>query len=430
MTEMTMSTKEPRIFLSPPHMGGKELDYIHEVFESNYIAPLGPMLDRFEKVFAEYLDIPHCVGLASGTAAMHLILRHLGIGPGDRVFASALTFIGSVSPITFVGAEPVFIDCDRHSWNMDTNLLEEALKQADREGHLPKAVIPTDLYGQCCDLPNIVSICNRYDIPVICDSAESLGPSYRDPRSPSSANSQQPTASPPTANSQPPTANRQAGYGAYASVYSFNGNKIITTSGGGMLATEDATLAVHARHLATQARDPFPHYHHSEIGYNYRMSNVVAAIGVGQMEVLDERVQRKREVFDAYRTLLKNLPGLEFMPEADYGKHNRWLTVLQLDPEICSATPDDVRLALEEDNIESRPLWMPMHLQPVFGGGMRDSRCEIRDARTGNKGYEVKVIGGEVAEDLFKRGLCLPSGTAMTDVQIQQISDTVKGCLT
>ncbi|NCA81155.1 MAG: aminotransferase class I/II-fold pyridoxal phosphate-dependent enzyme [Opitutae bacterium] len=373
--------KNPRLFLSPPHMGGREPDFVRQAFASNYIAPLGPMVDAFEKEFSAYTGLPHCVALSSGTAATHLALRHLGVGPGDEVMASTLTFIGSVTPVTFQGAEPVFIDCDESSWNMDPALLEQAIDAAARRGKLPKAVIPTDLYGQPCDLPRIRAICDRHGIPVLCDSAEAMGARIQE---------------------------RHAGADAWAAVYSFNGNKIMTTSGGGMLASHDTELIDHARKLSQQARDPAPWYEHTEIGFNYRMSNILAAIGRGQLEVLDERVQRKREISAGYQARLGGLPGLSFMPEPAGCRSNRWLTVALIDPAAFGADTHAVREALEAENIEARPVWKPMHLQPVFKG------CSFR------KGQEA------VSEKLFAQGLCLPSGTAMTDADLDRVCDIVR----
>jgi dTDP-4-amino-4,6-dideoxygalactose transaminase len=371
--------KTARIFLSSPHMGGEEMRFIQEAFDTNYIAPLGPMVDAFEREFCERVGFRHAVALASGTAAMHLALRELGVGPGDEVLASTLTFIGSVSPATFLGAVPVFIDCDRATWNMDPGLLAEELAACAKRGRLPKAVIPTDLYGQCADLDRIREACDRYGVSVVADAAESMGATYK---------------------------GRHAGVGARAAVYSFNGNKIITTSGGGMLASDDEHLIQHARFLSTQARDPAPHYEHTQIGYNYRMSSVVAAIGRGQLRVLDERIRQRRNVFDQYVRLLGGLPGIEFMPEADYGQCNRWLTVALITPEVFGCEPSVIRQALEAENIESRPVWKPMHLQPVF------KRCRAR--------------GGAVSEDLFQRGICLPSGSALTDDQIGRTCDLIR----
>jgi dTDP-4-amino-4,6-dideoxygalactose transaminase len=387
--------------LSPPHMSGRELELVHEAFASNYVAPVGPMMDAFEKAFAEMCGIPHCVALSSGTAALHLALRELGVGDGDEVIASSLTFIGSVSPVTFLGGQPVFIDCDHGTWNMDPVLLAEELAACEARGRLPKAVIPTDLYGQCCDLDRIVAACAPYDIPVIADSAEAVGAKYRDEggKLKAEGGGGQEASSPSW---------RHAGYGAWASVYSFNGNKIITSSGGGMLASHDRELIDHARKLATQARDAAPWYEHSEIGYNYRMSNIVAAIGLGQLEVLDDRVARKREICAQYEARLGSVPGIAFMPEAPYGQSNRWLTVILIDPAAFGADTHAVREALEQENIEARPVWKPMHMQPVFEG------CRVR--------------GGAVGEELFRMGLCLPSGTAMGDDDVARVCAVVLRC--
>lgn len=393
---MTMinNLKKPRIFLSPPHMGDEELGLVREAFASNYIAPIGPMVDAFEQEFAAYTGIPHCVALASGTAAMHLALRELGVGPGDEVLASTLTFIGSISPATFLGASIAFIDAEEGTWNMDPDLLAQELADSARRGKLPKAVLPTDLYGQCCDLPRILEVCARHGVPVVSDSAEAMGAFYQ--------------VAPSAGLAGPDSGLRHAGHGAKAAVFSFNGNKIMTTSGGGMLASHDPRLIEHARKLSQQARDPAPHYEHTEIGYNYRMSNILSAIGRGQLRVLDERVAAKRRVFDLYQQLLGGLPGLTFISEAPTGRCNRWLTVIRINPAQFGATPEQVRLALEAENIEARPVWKPMHLQPVFRS------CRIR--------------GGTVSEHLFQGGLCLPSGTAMTTEDIQRVVDIIRTC--
>ncbi len=374
-----MSQANATIYLSPPHMSGREQAFVAEAFSSNFLAPLGPMVEAFEREFAAMVGIPHCLALNSGTAAMHLALREAGVKPGDHVLTSTLTFIGSVSPITFLGAEPVFIDADAATWNMDPNLLHQEMQDCVRANRLPAAVVPTDLYGQCADLDAIKAVCRPYGIPVICDAAESAGASYK---------------------------GRPAGQGVDAAIYSFNGNKIITTSGGGMLASADPALIEHARHLSTQAREPAPHYEHREIGYNYRMSSIAAAIGRGQLTVLSERVEARRRIFATYRRLLGDLPGLGFMPEAPYGCCSRWLTVITINKPCFGATPEDVRLALEADHIQARPVWKPMHLQPVFKG--------------------CRVCGGSVSEDLFKRGLCLPSGSALQPGDIERIVDILR----
>lgn len=386
-----------RIFLSPPHMGGSELDYIHQAFESNYIAPLGPMVDAFEKAFAEKVGIPYALALTSGTAAIHLALRVLEVGPGDEVFASTLTFIGSVSPITFQGARPVFIDSNRSTWNMDPDLMEAELMRCKKIGRLPKAVIPTDLYGQCADMNRIIPICSAYGVPVISDAAEALGASF---------------------------GGQHAGSGAKAAAYSFNGNKIITTSGGGMLVSEDAAFIKRARFLAEQARDIAPHYQHSCIGYNYRMSNIVAAIGKGQLECLDERSARKREIFAYYQKALGDLPGVTFMPEAHYGRSTRWLTVILIDPKEFGANREAVRQALEQENIESRPVWKPMHQQPVFCITHHPGQIEQRAKALSN--WPARKVGGAVADELFAKGLCLPSGTALSCSDMDRIVGIIR----
>jgi dTDP-4-amino-4,6-dideoxygalactose transaminase len=382
-----------RLFLSPPHLSGKESRLVEQAFESNYIAPLGPMVDAFEREFCERVGITHGVALSSGTAACHLALRLLGVGPGDVVLASTLTFIGSVTPVLFQGAIPIFVDADRTSWNMDPDLLQEALEYLAARGVRPKAVLPTDLYGQCADYDRIQDTCDRYDIPVIVDAAEALGAGYK---------------------------GRHAGSGARAAFFSFNGNKILTTSGGGMLVSDDRELIEKARFFSQQARDAAPHYEHTQYGYNYRMSNLLAAVGRGQLPVLDERVRRKREICDHYQRLLADIPGITFMPEVEYGRATRWLTVILITPETFGADREAVRLALEELNIESRPVWKPMHLQPVFCG----------DAAGHDIAYPRHslplVIGGGVSEDLFNRGLCLPSGTQMSMGDIERVALVIR----
>lgn len=405
-----------RIFLSPPHITSLELEFVKQAFESNYIAPLGPMVDAFEREFAQKVGIPHVVAVVSGTAGMHLALRVLGVGPGDEVVASTLTFIGSVTPIVFQGARPVFIDADRTSWNMDPDLLAEELHVCKRRGRMPKAVIPTDLYGQCADLDRILEICAPYGIPVVSDSAEALGARYQ--RSEVGGR-----------RSKVGEGQRvHAGKGAKAAVFSFNGNKIITTSGGGMLASEDEDLIEQARSLAQQACDPAPHYEHSRLGYNYRMSNILAAIGRGQLRVLDKRVETKRKIFEYYKRALGDVPGIEFMPEAPYGRSNRWLTVILITPDEFGADREAVRLALEAENIETRPIWKPMHLQPVFKiEGLKAEGSRLKAGRNERR-YKARVVGGAVSEDLFKRGLCVPSGTAMTDEDMERVISVILGC--
>lgn len=367
-----------RIFLSPPHMSGHEAEEVAKAFASNYIAPAGPQLSAFEEAFKAYTGFPHTVALSSGTAATHLALRELGVGPGTEVWGATLTFIGSVGPAVHERARLRFLDCDRATWTLDPDLLSDELARANRENRLPKAVIPTDLYGQSCDLDRIVTVCNRYEVPVLCDSAEGMGTRYKD---------------------------RHAGRGAWAAIYSFNGNKIMTTSNGGMLASDDARLIERARKLSQQAREPAAHYQHEEVGFNYRLSNVLAAIGLGQLSVLDERVARRRAIYQRYHDQLGRISGLSFMPEADYGRHTRWLTVIQLDSAAIALTPEQVRLTLESHDIESRPVWKPMHMQPVFQDAPR--------------------AGGTISEEFFARGLCLPSGSQMSDTDVDLVCDIV-----
>jgi dTDP-4-amino-4,6-dideoxygalactose transaminase len=357
-------------------MSGREAEEVARAFASNYVAPMGPALAGFEQAFKTYTGFSHAVALTSGTAATHLALRHLQVGPGDEVWAASLTFIGSIGPAMHERATPVFFDSDQETWTLDPDLLADRLASAARRGALPKAVIPTDLYGQSCDLDRIVALCTDYEVPVICDSAEAMGTLYR---------------------------GRHAGRGSWGAVFSFNGNKIITTSNGGMLASEDEGLIEHARKLSQQAREPAAHYEHVEIGYNYRLSNILAGIGIGQLSVLDSRVARRRAIFSRFKEQLGSLPGVTFMPEARYGRHNRWLTVLLIEPAQFGATREDVRLALEAENIESRPVWKPMHLQPVF--------------------REAPVVGGTISERLFQTGLCLPSGSAMSDEDVDRVCE-------
>jgi dTDP-4-amino-4,6-dideoxygalactose transaminase len=377
--------KPPRLFLSPPHMCGAEEPRVAEAFASNYIAPLGPQVDAFEAAFSAFTGIPHCLAVTSGTAAMHLALHCLGIGPGDVVLASSLTFIGSVSPARFLGAEVAFVDADRATWNMDPDLLREALMVLTSEGRRIKAVIPTDLYGQCADYQRLLDVCAPFGVAVVADAAEAMGARYGHGDDA-----------------------RHAGAfpGLKASIFSFNGNKIITTSGGGMLASEDAGLIARARKLSQQAREHAPHYEHAEVGYNYRLSNILAAIGLGQLDALEARVAKRRRIFRWYQEAFADLPGLSFMPEAAYGKSNRWLTVLQIDAKAFGATPEAIRQAMEAQDIEARPVWKPMHAQPVFAG--------------------VRMFGGAVAEELFARGLCLPSGTAMTQDDVARVAGIIR----
>ena len=370
-----------RLYLSPPHMGDDELRLLQDAFRSNWIAPLGPHVDAFECEFAAEVGVPHAAAVSSGTAALHLALRLLDVRPEDEIVCSTLTFCASATPILFEHAQPVFLDSESATWNMDPQLLEDELADAARRGRLPKAVIVVDLYGQCADYDAIVSICGKYEVPLIEDAAEALGASWHD---------------------------RPAGSFGCMAAFSFNGNKIITTSGGGMLVSPDAKLMEKARFLASQARDPAPHYQHSQLGFNYRLSNLLAAVGRGQLRVLHDRVAARRKVFETYRELLGDLPGLQFMPEHSASRSNRWLTVLTIDPAQFGATRDEVRLALEADQIEARPVWKSLHLQPLFAG------CRSRTSG--------------VSEHLFDRGLCLPSGSSLERADIERVAAIVRRC--
>ncbi|MBZ4373698.1 aminotransferase class I/II-fold pyridoxal phosphate-dependent enzyme [Corallococcus sp. AS-1-6] len=368
-----------RIYLSSPHLGTLERGYVDDAFASNWIAPLGPHVDAFQEEFARCVGTPHALALSSGTAALHLALQLVGVGPGDDVLVSTLTFSASVNPIRYLGASPVFIDSERTSWNMDPALLEEELAMRARLGRLPRAVVVVHLYGQSADLEPLMAACDRYGVPVVEDAAEALGSTYK---------------------------GRAPGTVGRVGIYSFNGNKILTTSGGGMLVSADGELVRHALKLATQARDAAPHYQHSEIGYNYRMSNVLAAIGRGQLHVLEDRVAARRANHAFYAEAFRDLPGIDFMPEAPWGRHTRWLTTLTIDPEAFGADREAVRTALEREDIEARPVWKPMHLQPVFAGFARRR--------------------GSVAEDLFRHGLCLPSGSNLTRRELERVVEVVR----
>ena len=355
-----------RVYLSPPHLDGTERALVDDAFASNWIAPLGPHVDAFEQEMQKATGAPYALALSSGTAALHLALAVLDVGPGDVVICPTLTFSASANPIVYQGATPVFVDCDA-TWTIDPDLLADAIASEAARGQAPKAVVVVDLYGQCADYAAVIDTCDRFGVPVVEDAAEALGATY---------------------------GGRPAGGFGRLGVLSFNGNKIITTSGGGMLVSSDKPLVDRARHLATQARDPAPHYEHSRIGYNYRLSNVLAAIGRAQLRTLTERVAARRRIFDRYAAGLGDLPGLTFMPEAAYGRSNRWLTCLTIDPEAFGADRETVRLALEADNIEARPVWKPMHLQPIFAG--------------------ARMYGGDVSARLFRDGLCLPSGSNLS----------------
>ncbi len=367
-----------RLYLSPPEVGARERELVADAFDSNWVAPLGPHVDAFERQFAARVGVGHAAALSSGTAALHLALILLGVGAGDRVICSTFTFCASANPVVYQGARPIFVDSEASSWNLDPALLAEELRRSAKEGSLPKAAIIVDLYGQSADHDAIRATCDEYDIPVIEDAAEALGASYK---------------------------GRSTGGFGKIGVFSFNGNKIITSSGGGMLVSDDAALVERARFLATQARDPAPHYQHSAIGFNYRLSNICAAIGRAQLEDLDRRVERRRAIFSRYRRLLGELPGVSFMPEASFGRSSRWLTCVLFDPAAFGASTEDVRLALAAADIESRPLWKPLHLQPVFA--------------------ECRYVGRGVSDLFFERGLCLPSGSAMNDSDVERVAQIV-----
>jgi pyridoxal phosphate-dependent aminotransferase EpsN len=392
-------------------MSGKEIKYIEDAFATNWIAPLGPNVDAFERELSGYLGVKGAVVLSSGTAAIHLAMILLNVGSGDRVFCSSLTFAATANPVLYQGAEPVFIDADPQSWNMSVMALKRALVDAVREGRLPKAVICVNLYGQSADMEPISALCEHYRVALIEDAAESIGATYKEKKSGS--------------------------FGQFG-ILSFNGNKIITTSGGGALISDDLDELERARYLATQARQPARHYEHAELGYNYRMSNVLAGIGRGQLEVLEERVATKRAIFERYRDALDTVDGLEFMPEAAYGNSTRWLTVLTVDSERCGVSRDDLIDALEAENIEARPVWKPMHLQPLYAGcgyyphieapSPRPSPLEgegdLCDIGTVFMKHEVSV-----SDRLFAQGLCLPSGTNMSVEDQDRVIEIIKQAL-
>jgi len=380
---MDIRQLKPRILLSPPHMSGAEQQYIQEAFATNWIAPLGPNVDAFEQEMAAYLGVEETLALSSGTAAIHLALRLIGVGPGDTVFCSSLTFVASANPILYQGAEPVFIDSEPDTWNMSPLALALALQTEAARGRLPKAVIAVNLYGQSADMAAIVALCAHYNVPLIEDAAESLGSEYGGKKS--------------------------GTFGRYG-IYSFNGNKIITTSGGGMLVGGEPGELAHGRFLATQARDAAAHYQHSMMGYNYRLSNILAGVGRAQLQVLDERVTARRRVFDRYAALLSGVPGLTMMPEAPGTLSNRWLTTLTVDPAAAGVSVNEVLDALVGDNIEARPVWKPLHLQPLFHGSI----------------YYSHTPGESVSERLFASGLCLPSGSSLTEEEQERVAGCIR----
>ena len=380
-----------RIWLSLAHMSGREQEFIQEAFDTNWVVPLGPNVNAFEKALRDFLiengklkvenEGKQVVALSAGTAALHLGLILLGVGEGDEVICQSFTFSASANPIAYLGATPVFVDSERETWNMDPVLLEEAIKdRVEKIGRLPKAIIPVHLYGMPGKLDEILEVANRYKIPVLEDSAEALGSEYK---------------------------GRKCGtFGEYAAL-SFNGNKMITTSGGGALVCPSEERAKRALFYATQAREQAPHYQHEKIGYNYRMSNICAGIGRGQMFVLDEHIARRRAIHDLYVKLLAGVKGVKVMcqPEGGDFNSNYWLTCITVDPEEAGFTRENVRLALDENNIESRPLWKPMHLQPVF--------------------KDAPFYGNGTSERLFEIGLCLPSGPTLSDEDIERVTKVI-----
>lgn len=370
-----------KIYLSPPHLDDLNLRELEHAVRSDWNGTAGSQAAKFESEVAGLLGSSHALAVSSGTAALHLALRVLNVGPGDEVLCSTLTFIASAGPICYQGARPVFIDSEPASWNMDPVRLEEELRECSRAGRRPKAVIVADILGQCADFEPLLEICDRFRVPLIEDAAQALGASYR---------------------------GRPAGSFGKLGILSLNSNKIITTSGGGILVSGDHQLIEQARFLSAQARDPAPYYQHSTIGYNYRMSDILAAIGRAQLRVLEDRVKARRRIFEFYRKAFADLPGIESMPEASYGRSTRWLTCLTIDAGCFGCDREYVRLALEEENIESRPVWKPLHLQPVF--------------------QDCRVRGGEVAEQIFDKGLCLPSGSNLKEEELERVVGVVRSC--
>lgn len=371
-----------RIYLSSPHMSRNEQKYIQNAFDSNWIAPLGPNVDEFERELASFVGVKGGAAVSSGTAAIHLALRLLDVQKGDTVFCSSFTFVASANPIVYLGAEPVFIDSEPETWNMSPNALAHALYEANKVGKLPKAIILVHLYGQSAKLDEILSLCNQYNVPIVEDAAESLGSTYK---------------------------GKASGTFGRFGVYSFNGNKIITTSGGGMLVSNDVEALERARFLATQAKDPAPHYEHSEIGYNYRMSNILAGIGRGQLEVLEDRVRARRFIYKRYYEALSHMPGFYFMPELENTRSNRWLTTLTIDEKESGISIGKLLRTLAEENIEARPMWKPLHMQSLFK----------------EKKYYPHSKNEDVSQYLFQSGICLPSGSNMLAEDQQRVIQSI-----
>lgn len=370
-----------KIYLSSPHMGGEELNYINEAFDTNWVAPLGPNVNNFEKAVCEYTNSKAATALASGTSSIHLALKCLGVGQGDIVFCSTLTFSATANPIIYQGAEPVFIDSEYESWNMSPIALQKAFDDAEKNNKMPKAVIVVNLYGQSADYDKLKAICNKYNVPIIEDAAESLGATYK---------------------------GAQSGTIGDIGIYSFNGNKIITTSGGGMMVSDNEEYIKKALFWATQSRENERHYEHKELGFNYRMSNVVAGIGIGQMKVLDERIAKKKEIYEIYKSAFKGIDNIQMMDICDFGDPNYWLSTATINGN-SKIKPLDIILALEKENIESRPVWKPMHMQPFFKEYKFFSSLDI----------EI------VSSDLFNRGICLPSDTKMNEDDIKKVINII-----
>ena len=367
-----------RIYLSPPDVGDEERRLLLDAFDSNWIAPLGPHVNGFEQEMAERIGVPGALALTSGTAALHLALLLLEVGPGEDVLVPSQTFVATANVVTYVGARPILVDSHPDTWTIDPDLVAEDLADRARRNRLPAALITVDLYGQCADYDRLLAGCQHYGVPVIEDAAEALGSTYGD---------------------------SAAGSFGTLGVFSFNGNKIITTGGGGMLVSHDTTLVDRARYLSTQARQPVVHYEHTDIGFNYRLSNLLAAVGRGQLRGLDERLARRAAINRDYRAALSELPGITFMPEAAYGRPNHWLTCIEVDGDAFGAGGEDIRLALEAQNIEARPTWKPLHLQPVYA--------------------EAPVLGGAVSAAIFATGLCLPSGSRLARSDLDRITSII-----
>ena len=370
--------REAKIYLSPPHLAGDEGQMVQRVLDSNWIAPFGPEVRAFEAEFAELVGVRHALAVSSGTAALHLALRLAGVKPGDHVLCSTLTFIASANPIVYLGGIPVLIDSEPDSWNIDPDLVEAELEERARLGALPKAMVVVDVFGQSADYDRLLSICERYEVKVVEDAAEALGATFK---------------------------GRPVGSLGQFGAFSFNANKIVSTSQGGMLVSKDSELIEAASFLASQAKDPAAHYQHSTAGYNYTMSSVLAAVGRAQLKVLPDRIESRRNNFVRYREQLGHLPGIGFMPEAAYGRSTRWLTCITVDPQQAGTTREEIRRALDLAGIESRPIWKPLHLQPVF------EHCPGR--------------GGRISEGIFERGLCLPSGSNLTPQDIDRVCQAI-----